>query len=96
METKTKPVPFLYFSILTYGRHQSWQYLKCNHKSDRAKILPHFKDQSVPIKTYAYTSPKILNYKRILQDLTTDDLASIPPDCICANSQSNAVVLVTL
>ena len=39
-----------------------------HHKSVTSKIPPYFKDQSIPIISYTYTSPiapKIFNYKRV-------------------------------
>jgi len=64
----------------------------CNilhHKSVKSKIPPYFKDQFVPIISYAYTIPiatKIFNYKHVLHDLNTDDFKSKSPDCTCASS----------
>ena len=55
-----------------------------HHKSEKSKIPPYFRDQSVPIILYTYTTPiatKIFNYKKVLQDLK-----SKPPDCTCASS----------
>ena len=48
-----------------------------------------FKDQSVPIISYAYTIPiesKTVNYKRVFHDLNIDDFKSKPPGCTCASS----------
>jgi len=53
-----------------------------NHKSVKSKIPSYFKDQSVPIISYAYTIPiatKIFNYKHALHDPNI-------PDCTCASS----------
>jgi hypothetical protein len=50
---------------------------------------PYFKDQSVPIISYAYTRPiasKMFNYKHVLRDLNIDDFKSKSPDCTCAIS----------
>jgi hypothetical protein len=55
-----------------------------HHKSEKSKIPPYFRDQSVPIILYTYTTPiatKIFKYKKVLQDLK-----SKPPDCTCASS----------
>jgi hypothetical protein len=59
-----------------------------HHKSVKSKISPYFKDQSVPIISYAYTIPiatKIFNYKHVLHDLKIDDFKSKPLDCSCAS-----------
>jgi hypothetical protein len=59
------------------------------HKSVKSKIPQYFKDQSVPIISYAYTLPiatKIFNYKHVLHDLNIDHFKSKPPDCTCASS----------
>ena len=43
-----------------------------HHKLVKCKIPPYFKDQSIPIISYAYTIPvttKICNYKQVLYDL---------------------------
>lgn len=45
-------------------------------KSVKLKILPRFKDKSVPMISYTYATPivnKIFNYKNVLQDLNIDD-----------------------
>ena len=60
-----------------------------HQKSVKSKIPPYFKDQSVPIISYTYTTPiatKIFNYKQVLQDLNINDFKSKPPDCTCASS----------
>ena len=60
-----------------------------HHKSVKSKIPSYFKDQTVPIISYTYTTPiatKIFNYKQVLQDLSIDDFKSKPPDCTCASS----------
>ena len=60
-----------------------------HHKSVKSKVPPYFKDQSVPIISYTYTSPiapKIFNHKRVLQDLNIDDFKAKPPDCSCNSS----------
>ena len=60
-----------------------------HHKSVKSKIPPYFKDQSVPIISYTYTTPiasKVFNYKQVLHGLNIDDLKSKPPDCSCHNS----------
>ena len=57
-----------------------------HHKSVQFKIPPYFKDQSVPIISYAYTIPiatKKINYKHVLHDLNIDDFKSKPPGCTC-------------
>jgi hypothetical protein len=44
-----------------------------HHKSVKAMVPPYFKDQSVPIISYSYSSsiaPKIFNNKRVLQDFS--------------------------
>jgi hypothetical protein len=48
-----------------------------HHKSVKAMVPPYFKDHSVPIISYSYTSHtahKILNYKRALQEFMTSKL----------------------
>ena len=60
-----------------------------HHKSVKSKIPPYFKDTSVPIISYTYTTPiapKIFNHKHVLQNLTSDDLKAKPPDCSCNSS----------
>jgi hypothetical protein len=60
-----------------------------HHKSVKAMVPPYFKDHSVPIISYSYTSPiasNIFNYKRLLQDFSIDDLKAKPPDFSCHNS----------
>jgi len=47
-----------------------------HHKSVTSKVPPYFKDKSVPIISYTYTSPiasKIFNHKRVLQELSIND-----------------------
>jgi hypothetical protein len=54
-----------------------------HHKSVKSKIPPYFKDQSVPIISYAYTThiaTKIFNYMKVLHDLNIDDFKFKPPD----------------
>ena len=53
------------------------------HKSGKSKILPYFKDQSMPIIWYTYTIPiasTIFNHKHVLHDLNIYDFKSKPPD----------------
>jgi hypothetical protein len=53
------------------------------------KYPPYFKDQPVPIISYAYTIPiasNKFNYKHVLHDLNIGDFKSKPPDCTCASS----------
>ena len=60
-----------------------------HHKSVTSKIPPYFQDQSIPIISYTYTSPiapMIFNYKKVLQDLSLNDLKAKPPDCSCHTS----------
>ena len=68
-----------------------------HHKSVRAKVLPSFKDQSIPIIFYTYTSsiaPRIFNNIRALQDLSSDNLKAKPNDCSFPIPYSNMVLLV--
>jgi hypothetical protein len=61
-----------------------------HHKSVKSKIPQYFKDQSVPIISYAYTIPIAstnFNYKHMLHDLNIDDFKSKPPDCTCVSFQ---------
>ena len=70
-----------------------------HHKSVRSKVPPYFKDQSVPIISYTYTStiaPKIFNYRRVLQNLSINDLKAKPPGCSCEHSPFSIVQLATL
>jgi hypothetical protein len=60
-----------------------------HQKSVKSKIPPYFKDKSVPIISYTYTTPiatKIFNYKHVLKNLSMDDYKSKPPDCTCESS----------
>ena len=48
-----------------------------HHKSVTAHIPPYFKDKSIPIISYTYTStiaPKVFNYKQVLRDFQINDL----------------------
>ena len=62
----------------------------CNilhHKSVKSKIPPYFKDQSLPIISYNYTThiaTKICN--GMVHDLNIDDFKFKSPDCFCTNS----------
>jgi len=61
-----------------------------HHKSVKSKILTYFKNQSVPIISYTYTTPiatKLFHYKKVLYDLNIDDFKSKPPDCACSSFQ---------
>jgi hypothetical protein len=60
-----------------------------HHKFVKSKISPYFKNQSVPIISYACTRPIAstkFNYKHVLCDLNIDYFKSKPPDCSCASS----------
>ena len=57
-----------------------------HHKSVNSKMSPYFKDQSVPVISYTYTTPiatKIFNYNNVLCDLNIENFKSQPPDCTC-------------
>ena len=52
-----------------------------HHKSVTSKIPPYFKNKSIPIISYTYTTPitpRIFNYKRALQDLLINDFKTKP------------------
>ena len=54
-----------------------------HHKSVKSKIPPYFKDQSVPIISYAYNThiaTQIFNCMKVLHDLSIDDFKFKPPD----------------
>ena len=60
-----------------------------HHKSVTEHIPPYFKDKSVPVISYSYTStiaPKVFNYKQVLRDYQINDLKAKPPDCSCDKS----------
>ena len=60
-----------------------------HHKSVRAKVPSYFKDQSVPIISYPYTSRialTIFKHRRLLQDFSIDYITAKPPDCSCHHS----------
>ena len=60
-----------------------------HHKNVTNKIPQNFKDKSVPVISYSYTLPiasKIVNYKRLLQNLEIENFKAKPSDCSCKNS----------
>ena len=60
-----------------------------HYKSDKSKIPPYFKAQSVPIISYVYTrtiASNIFNCKHVLRDLNIDDFKSKPSDYTSASS----------
>ena len=81
--------PFLELSFANKGFDDIYLGNILHHKSVKSKIPPYFKDQSVPLISYAYTIPIAstnFNYKHVLHDPNLDDFKSKPPDCICASS----------
>ena len=88
-QDETKSRSFLKLSFSNKGLDAIHLSNILHHKSVISKIPPYFKDQSVPIISYTYTTPiatKVFNYKHVLQGLNIDDYKSKPPDCTCANS----------
>ena len=81
--------PFLELSFANKGLDDIYLGNILHHKSVKSKIPPYFKDQSVPLISYAYIIPIAstnFNYKHVLHDPNLDDFKSKPPDCICASS----------
>jgi hypothetical protein len=65
------------------GSENSFERMWCipnqMYKSDKSKIPPYLKDQSMHIISYVYTRPiasKKYNYKHVLRDLNIDDFKS--------------------
>ena len=59
------------------------------YKSVDSEVPQYFKDQSIPIISYTYTTPiaaKIFSYTTVLQDLNIDHSMYMPPDWTCASS----------
>ena len=70
-----------YFVPLMFGKDDLGS---IHHKSIKSKIPLYFKDQSVPINSYTYTTPmptKIFSHKKVLQDLSIGDFKTKPLDC---------------
>ena len=88
-EGKTRAKSYRFLTLVLFWKIRINLGNILHHKSVKSKIPPYFKDQSVPIISYAYTIPiatKIFNCKHVLHDLNIDDVKSKPPGCTCANS----------